>query len=253
MRITLLLLSTIIVQGTFFGQIKFPSLEKEDVYNFVPDASFEYTNDEPCGWNQGLGKFDNWMQFWTSPTQTTPDLFSTRVSNTCWSHPAKHSSNRQRPKDGDNMVGIKCFGTGGTETYWHEYVQVQLKEPLKEDTLYYLEFYANASNRASRICNNIGALVHKEQISTRDRKPLYITPTINSEKKVKQSLLGWKKISGVFRASGGEEFVSIGNFYRDDETDSERLETGKDGAYYYLDEVTLRRARPGEYESPRPT
>jgi outer membrane protein OmpA-like peptidoglycan-associated protein len=248
----LIILSLTLLNLNTSAQIKLPSLERTEEYNFVPDPSFEMTADEPCGWNQGLGKFDKWMSLWTSPTQTTPDLFSTRVKSTCWTHPAKHSNNRQRPKDGDNMVGIKVYGTGGTDTYWHEYVQIELKEPLKADTLYYVEFYANASNRASRICNNIGALVQEEAISSRDRKPLYITPTINSEKKLKQSILGWKRISGVFKASGGEQHIVLGNFYRDEETDSERLETGTDGAYYYLDEVMLRRARPGEKESPRP-
>ncbi len=244
-------MSTIVV-GTLSAQIKFPKLEKApEVYNFVPDPSFEASADEPCGWNQGIGKFDKWMKDWSSSTQTTPDLFSTRVRNTCWSHPSKHSSNRQRPKTGDNMVGIKCYGTGGTETYWHEYVQIELKEPLKADSVYYMEFYANVSQRASRISNNIGAVVLAEDISSRDRKPLYVTPTINSEKMIKQGILGWKKISGVFKASGDERYLLIGNFYRDEETDTERLETGKDGAYYYLDDVMLRRA-PGEKLSPRP-
>ncbi len=150
------------------------------------------------------------------------------------------------------MLGIKCYGTGGTDTYWHEYAQVKLKETLKEDSLYYIEFYVNASHRASRICNNIGALVHAEELETRDRKPLYITPTINSEKMIKQSVLGWKKISGVFKAVGDEHFITIGNFYRDEETETERLESGRDGAYYYLDAVMIRAALPGENESPKP-
>ena len=235
-----------------WGQLKLPTLERSEVYNFVPDPSFEMTEKIPCGWNQGIGKFDKWMSKWNSPTQTTPDLFSTQSKSTCWSHPAKHSSNRQRPKDGNNMVGIKCYGTGGTDTYWHEYVQIELKEPLKADSVYYLEFYANAANRASRICNNIGALVSEEQVSTRDRKPLYITPTINSEKLIKQSLLGWKRVSGVFKAKGGERFLTIGNFYRDEVTTTQRLESGTDGAYYYIDEVMLRVADPGARLSPRP-
>ncbi|NNC83043.1 MAG: OmpA family protein [Flavobacteriales bacterium] len=248
----LTVLALILWTCSALGQFKLPSFENSEVYNFVPDPSFEMTEDLPCGWNQGIGKFDVWMTHWNSPTQTTPDLFSLQVSSTCWAHPSKHSNNRQRPKDGDNMIGIKCYGTGGTDTYWHEYVQVELKEELKADSLYYLEFYANASQRASRICNNIGALVQADAISTRDRKPLYITPTINSEKAIKQSILGWKKISGVFKAQGGERHLIIGNFYRDDVTTSQRLETGTDGAYYYIDEVMLRRAEPGERLSRRP-
>jgi outer membrane protein OmpA-like peptidoglycan-associated protein len=224
-----------------------------DMYNFVPDPSFEMTKDLPCGWNQGIGKFNGWMVHWTSPTETTPDLFSNKVKESCWSHPTQHSDGRQRPKDGDNMVGIKVYGKGGTDTYWHEYVQVELKEPLKKDSLYYLAFHANLSARASKACNNIGAAVVVEPIEKRDRFPLYFTPTINSEKVLKQSILGWKKVDGVFKAQGDERYLVIGNFYRDEHTQMERQETGKDGAYYYIDDVTLRRAVPGEKVSSPPS
>jgi len=234
------------------AQINIPSFNSTEEYNFIPDPSFEMVKDIPCGWNQGIGKFDTWMQYWTSPTQTTPDLLSNKASSTCWSNPSKHSDGKQRPKEGDNMIGIKVFGTGGTETYWHEYIQVELKEPLKADSLYFLSFYANLSSRASKSCNNIGALVSHEAIMTRDRFPLYITPTINSQKVIKQSILGWKQIDGVFKAEGGEQFLIIGNFYRDESTIMDRLDQGKDGAYYYVDDVMLRRAHANEKESAKP-
>lgn len=248
----LILLLALSTQLGSQAQIKFPKMERAEVFNLVPNHSFEGTDKEPCGWNQGVGKFDQWMQLWSSPTQTTPDLLSTRVRSTCWSHPSKHSSNRQRPRTGDNMIGMKCYGTGGTETDWHEYIQIELSEALKADSIYTLEFYANVSQRASRIANNIGAVVLTEAIHTRDRKPLYITPTINSEKMIKQGIMGWKKISGTFKASGDEKYLIIGNFYRDEETQSERLETGRDGAYYYIDDVMLRRAEPNEKLSSSP-
>lgn len=252
MRYILALTLVLFISFSIPAQLTLAKFQQEEAYNFVPNPSFEETLKEPCGWNQGNGKFGTWLPDWTSPTETTPDLFSTRTRSTCWSNPSKHSDGHQRPKDGDNMLGIKCYGTGGTDTYWHEYAQIELKESLKEDSLYYIEFYVNASHRASRICNNIGAVVQVEALETRDRKPLYITPTINSEKMLKQSILGWKKVTGVFKADGGEKHIIIGNFYRDAATKTQRLETGRDGAYYYLDAVMLRRALPGENVSPKP-
>ena len=247
--------STLVILLSFLGiqaQINIPGFSNPEEFNFIPDPSFEEYKDLPCGWNQGIGKFDQWMVHWTSATQTTPDLLSYKVNSTCWSNPNKHSDGKQRTKDGDNMIGIKIYGTGGTESYWHEYIQVEFKEPLKADSLYYVSFYANLSSRASKACNNIGALVLNEKIQTRDRFPIYMTPTINSDKIIKQSILGWKQVDGVLKAHGGEKVLIIGNFYRDEETRMERLDQGKDGAYYYIDEVMLRRARPGEKESPKP-
>ena len=251
MRISTFLL-IFLVNSSLQAQFTLPTFSSPSEYNFIPDPSFEMYKELPCGWNQGIGKFDAWMQHWSSPTQTTPDLLSYQVNSNCWSNPNKHSDGKQRTKEGDNMVGIKVYGTGGTETYWHEYVQIEFKEPLKADTLYYISFYANLSNRASKACNNLGALVLNEKIATRDRFPIYMTPTINSDKVIGQSIFGWKQIDGVFKAQGGEKVLILGNFYRDEETKMERLESGKDGAYYYIDDVLLRRARPGEKESPKP-
>lgn len=231
------------------AQIKIPKLQRAEEFNFVPNPSFEVTKDIPCQWNQGLGKFQKWFIDWNSPTETTPDIISTASKSTCWSHPAKNNGGKQFPKSGINMIGMKLYGKGGTDTFWHEYIQVKLKEPLKEDTLYYAEFWVNLSAKASKAVDNIGLAVSSEETLTRDRLPIYLTPEINANKIINPRFFGWKKISGVFKARGGEEFVILGNFYGDDLTLIERIPGGRDGGYYYFDDVLIRRARPGERNS----
>ena len=50
----------------------------------------------------------------------------------------------------------------------------------------------------------------------------------------------WVKIEGSFTASGGERFLTIGNFRSNNETDTTRLLPNTDGyAYYLIDDVAV--------------
>lgn len=231
------------------GQINLPKLQKDE-FNYVPNPSFEVTKDIPCYWNQGLGKFEKWFIDWSSPTETTPDLLSTQSKSTCWSHPEKNNGGKQYPRSGVNMIGMKFYGVGGTDTYWHEYIQIELEKPLKKDSLYYAEFWVNLSSKASKACDNIGIYFSHSLYNTRNRLPLIMTPQINSGKIIKPGISKWRKVKGVFMANGGEKYLMIGNFYSDDQTNIERIPGGRDGAYYFIDDVKVRNARPGERVTP---
>jgi len=150
------------------------------------------------------------------------------------------------------MMGIKIYGLGGTETFWHEYLQIALEKELKTDSLYYVSMWVSISARASRAANNMGIAMMEEEMNTRNRRPIYHTPVVNQEKIVKSRIVGWKKVKGVFKATGNEKYLMIGNFYGDDETTSEKIPGGRDGAYYYIDDIVLRKARPNERESAKP-
>ncbi len=251
LKSTLIFIS-LLSSSLVFCQIDFSSLSKEKEFNFVPNPSFEETVSVPCYWNQGGDDLSKWLIDWSSPTETTPDLFSTKAKSTCYTHPKKHNKGKQYPHTGANMMGIKIYGLGGTDTYWHEYLQIPLKETLKKDSLYYVSIWVSVSARASKAANNMGVALMNEAIDTRKRLPLYITPVINQDKIIKPRIVGWKKVKGVFKAAGDEKYLLIGNFYGDESTLTQRIPGGKDGAYYYIDDVLLRRARPEEKESEKP-
>src|SRR5690606_9912938 len=123
------------------GQL-FEGLTEPDEYaNFVPNSGFEMTVREYCRWNQNGRKYMEDIHNWDSPTETTPDIFSLRLKPTCWANPVKHSGGKQGPRTGDNMAGIKTYGKGGTETFWHEYLMVKLDTALVPGQRYYAEFY----------------------------------------------------------------------------------------------------------------
>jgi len=250
MRIVLII--TLLMSTCLSAQIVIPGITGEAEYNYIPNPGFEETTNIPCFWNQGKSQMAKWFKDWSSPTATTPDLLSTQGKSTCWSHPKKHNEGKQYPHSGTNMMGIKIFGLGGTETFWHEYLQIPLKDELKADSLYFVSMWVNLSARASRATNNIGIAMLDEPMHSKNRLPLYITPVVNQDKIIKKRIVGWKKIKGVFKATGEEKALVIGNFYGDDETISEKIPGGRDGAYYYIDDIVLRKARPNESETPKP-
>lgn len=217
--------------------------------NLVPNPGFEEVIKTSCVWTTDPEKFAANVTAWSSPTQTTPDHFSTTLDPECWAHPRQHSGGKQSTHSGQGMVGIKTYGKGNTPTFWHEYVQAELKEPLQAGVRYIAEVWALRAVKSNDASNNVGLLFTEAPISTRDRLPLHITPTVNEEKLIKG---GWHKVRGVFDATGTERFVIIGNFYGDDATQHERQPQGERGAYYFIDDVSVRVAPPGTALTSKP-
>lgn len=222
-------------------------LQNDTMPNLVANPGFEETVRTYCSWTQDPAKFNANMSAWSSPTQTTPDHFSTNNDPDCWAHPTKHS--KQGTHDGSGMVGIKTYGKGNTPTYWHEYVQGTLPEPLTAGVRYIAECWVVRASRSNEASNNIGIVFQDAPIATRDCLPLYITPQVNEEKLMTG---GWHKVSGVFDATGTERFILIGNFYGDEVTTHERQPDGERGAYYFVDDVNVRIAPPGTKLTPKP-
>ncbi len=224
----------------------------EGYANYVPNPGFELTKREYCVWNQKGRSYMEDVLHWDSPTESTPDILSLRVDRTCWAHPAKHSKGKQGPRNGDNMAGIKTYGKGGTDTFWHEYLMVKLDSALVPGQRYYAEFYANRAYSAAKASNNLGLYFSDTLVVSRNRMPLFFTPQVNAEKVVKSKWNQWQKVSGVFEVDSEKNFLIIGNFYHDEATLTEDFPDGERGAYYYIDDVYVRRAKPDEALSPKP-
>lgn len=224
----------------------------EGYSNYVPNPGFEDTKRSYCVWNQNGRAYMEDVMHWDSPTEATPDILTLRVDRSCWSHPSKHSRGKQGPRNGDNMAGIKVFGKGGTDTFWHEYLMVKLDSALVPGQRYYAEMYVNRAYSSAMAANNIGMYFSDTAVVTRDRMPLFFTPQVNSEKVVKSRWNMWQKIHGVFEVDEEKNYLLIGNFYHDDVTLTEKFPDGERGSYYYIDDVYVRRAKPGEQLTPVP-
>ena len=247
--ITIFILFQLFLNAQNLDKLLNPELPK----NIVSNPGFEETMDEPCRWNSTGKDYMKHFIKWQSPTETTPDLFSTNAEPTCFANPKKHNGGKQNPHNGEKMAGLKTFGTGGTETYWHEYLMVELDTTLVKGEKYYAEFFVVRSQKGSKAANNIGMYFSDSIVSTRDRLPLYFTPQINEDKVIDTKGNFWKKIKGVFVAESNAKYLLIGNFYGDNVTITQKMPEGERGAYYYIDDVTVRRALDSEQETQKPT
>src|SRR6266446_8465433 len=98
--------------------------------NLVPNPDFEIFGIVPCGWTGSYAAFAAATDSWTSPTYSTPDIFSTLISPSC-SNYQPHSTDPscngwQPPHSGNIFAGF--YTQVGFNT-WREYLQAQLVQP----------------------------------------------------------------------------------------------------------------------------
>lgn len=189
--------------------------------NLVPNGSFEVQ--DSCPLVSELHK----AQPWNSPTMGSPDLFNT----TC-------AQQQGDPRTGIGSAGIFCYSTFADN---REYMQVKLSSPLIAGQSYYVSFYVMRDDFFKNAINRMGAYLSKTKINETSTGVLAYTPQIqNPVNRNLTSSSNWTQISGVFQATGGEEYLVIGNFYTDANTTVTPVgSSGSNHAYYNIDDVSI--------------
>jgi outer membrane protein OmpA-like peptidoglycan-associated protein len=191
---------------------------------------------------------------WYQPTAGSADYYNVCGSKDCGV--PKNKLGIQDAHFGDGFCGIYC-----SKTDYREYLQTQLKEPLKAGEMYRVSFYVSLSEYSSGAMATIGALFTNERVGDTVRSVLmnkevrhlapgisqtiasYYEPQIvNDYERVLTDTKAWMQISGVFTAKGGEMFMTIGNFFpasQSNVVDLDSLTYLLPGAYYYIDDVSV--------------
>ncbi len=191
---------------------------------------------------------------WWQPTHGSSDYY-----NNCGGKQCKVPKNKlgiQMPRTGGSMVGIYC-----SLTDYREYIQTELKETLKKGETYKLSFYVSLSEYSKGAVATIGGLFTPYRIEDTTRQMLINTETkvlasgirqnvstfykpqvVNDFSKPLFDTEQWMRIEGTFVAKGGERFLTIGNFYPEEQ--SNHIDPGNTtnilpGAYYYIEDVEL--------------
>jgi len=164
----------------------------------------------------------------------------------------------QYAHSGVSYAGIWTFATGSTTdtiypygktTYANarDYIQAKLIDSLKPGVIYYITFFVSLANYCDYSCSDIGAFLSNTAPllnNTSVGLVLKYAPQIanNSKKEELSDTLNWQKISGSFKATGGEQYITIGNF-KNDSTSSIRylgqISQYQTEAYYYIDDVIV--------------
>ncbi len=194
------------------------------------------------------------VEGWYQPTRGSADYF-----NVCGSRECGVPSNKlgqQLPHDGDGYCGIYC-----SKNDYREYLQTRLRRKLRSGDSIQLTFWASLSEESTGAVATLGGLFTKESISdtvrtiflAKEREYLsdeifqtiarpYIPQVVNPIDSTIVNTRGWQRVSGIFVAQGGEQYITIGNFNLAEHSgyvDYDSLTRLLPGAYYYIDDITI--------------
>jgi gliding motility-associated-like protein len=204
--------------------------------NLVPNPSFEEFEGN-CPDSISFNELKNWYAAYDSPDYYT----SCNTWEGCFA-PA-NIAGYQIPKDGNGYTGFALFVGNGS--IGKEYPQVKLAKKLTTGAHYKLSFYINLANSSGYAIDQIGAWLHSDSlVGMLSYFTNGVIPQICSPIGVIQSdTLEWVHIQGCFQAKGDEQYLTIGNFRKNSETNFDSLAATSGwvttGAYYFVDLVEL--------------
>ena len=197
--------------------------------NLVPNYSFENYSSCPISSSQVTLAIP-----WVAATSTC----STDYYNACSSalNVPNYTGGYQLAKTGVAYAGMWFLQSPNLR----EYLQVKLDSALKSNKCYYVKFYVNQPDYITESINNIGAnLSAIPPYSTSynvQNLPVHI---MNGGNPIISDSINWVKISGYYTALGGEQYLTIGNFFNDANTNISGTFTTNAQAYYFVDDVTV--------------
>lgn len=210
--------------------------------NLVPNPSFEEFFDCPST-NSNMVDCKDWAN--SGASNTTPDYFNVCGANGLGIPNIDFGF--QYAHRGDGMSGVITYvweQSPGWPDY-REFIGVPLKEPLIIGETYFMSFHINHSGYLpdwQKIgANKIGMRFSINPFSETNPPSLDNFAHLYTDS-VFVDTVSWYKVSGSFVADQGYEYVSIGNFFNAQSTDTVIFggsPFGGSNAYYYIDDVCV--------------
>lgn len=112
---------------------------------------------------------------------------------------------------------------------------------MKNGRKYCAEFYASLADSSYWAVNRLGLYISNDAVVD-----IFAIDTLSAIPQIAfdtnsifLDTMNWVKISGVYSATGGERFITIGNFYADNQTDTIAQYNSWMWAYFYIDDVSI--------------
>lgn len=194
--------------------------------NLVPNPGFEDFNSCPgsiggIGYSSTYNYFPS-VQNWINPLyQTSPDYFNVCAAPPSGVHVPEANFGYQYTRGGNGYAGIIVWEESkvpGNTYSFGEYLETKLFTPMIAGRQYCVSFYVAPSITPNFQFNymaidEIGAHFSGTQVSDASNMslslPYHIRSTANS---FLTDTNGWTKVTGIYTAVGGEEWMTIGRF-----------------------------------------
>lgn len=191
---------------------------------------------------------------WYQPTLGSADYFNTCGTRECGV--PKNKLGYQEAHSGDGYCGIYC-----SKNDYREYLQTRLRRRLHKGDSIQVTFYVSLSEESTGAVSTLGALFTPERINDTIRSLFldkthsqlgrnviqtianpYVPQIFNPEDSLLADTRNWQTVTGVFVAQGGEQYITLGNFFPIEQSgyaEPDSLTLLLPGAYYYIDDVTV--------------
>ena len=205
--------------------------EASSQQNLVSNGSFETHQLCPDGYGQ-IDVVHGWVSI-----RGSVDYF-----NSCGSNGYGLPDNDfgfQTAIDGDAYIGMVFWAFGIPNA--REYVGAQLIQRLEAGKKYNVRLVLSLADTVSYAIRNVGVLFTEGQPDDNLSQLLNTVPQVQySDSQFLFDKEEWMLIEGSFIAQGVEQFITIGNFNNDGQTDTIAVsEQSATGAYYFVDNVSV--------------
>ncbi len=224
MRKLLICLSLLIFFGNVVSQ------------NLIPNCSFEEAGRPPDKYASMV-----YVKDWGPYSNFSSDYFSADANKI----PANYRINNMGVPL--NEMGYQKARTANAYAglaFPKELIQCALIDSLNKDSIYYIEFFTNFADNSKYAIWKIGAYISSSPIVSYNQIENIKPQILNDSLNYLTDTLNWTKISGFYKAKGGEKYLAIGSFSRYD-IDKKYLDSNKvhnsnnSNRYYYIDDVSL--------------
>jgi gliding motility-associated-like protein len=210
--------------------------------NLVPNFDFETVTATPSTENQ-LNLASPWL-----PLNATPDLYYRNQNSSV------PCNNIGIPLNGggycDDRSGLNAYAGIRVDltSNYREYICVPLNVPLIAGDIYRIQFYVQRADSSRYSFSKMGALLTNNIPIQTGTGPLLFPPALEWTANVTDTI-NWTFITGLYQATGGENYLTIGLFRGDGDPNVAVTDFGPsfsgcsnydNSAYYYIDEVSVR-------------
>ena len=245
--------------------IKSQNLIQNGSFEFYVDSLLNYSKDNMGGLD-GIVKYESWpsTQLIGSVIPPwfcfgTPDYFNDNATFTVTGYNngwytyntlgiPESMFGYSFAKDSNYYAGLILYNTPNPAAYADskEYIYQQLSAPLQSNETYCLTYWVKLASGVNRAVNQIGALFTNTLPVEYSPSFIMAQPQISYNNGFITDTLNWTQIQGNYIADGGEQFITIGNFNTNANTNTfnvgnktHYLLCCDPKSYYYIDNVSL--------------
>ncbi|MAX79627.1 MAG: hypothetical protein CL843_05570 [Crocinitomicaceae bacterium] len=213
--------------------------------NLVPNPGFDETEKKVKG---GQGEISLATGWYSPDEEKQADLFSETVKKE-YGQP-ENIKGYQMPESGSNYAGIRVWVGRGSDPI--TYIQAKLNDKLIAGKSYCVSFKVSLADLSKYGNAHIGAYISAKKPRSRDLESGEVKPNIqHSTKRIYKDTYMWETVCSVFKAQGGESYITIGGFVTpeavNEKTETERLKMSSqfrgqrqtEDSYFFIEDVSV--------------